>query len=50
MVLIDKRLLLVQLLELAECLFELLLGFLELFALIQKLAKCLALLNTLNAG
>ena len=39
-----------QIFELAESLFELLLGLLELFALVEKLAESFTLLDTLNAG
>ena len=40
----------VQVLELAECLLELLLGLFKLFSLVQELAKSLALLDALNAA
>ena len=40
----------VQVLELAECLLKLLLGFFKLFPLIEELAKGFALLDALNAA
>ena len=40
----------VQILELAESLFELLLGLLELFALVEKLAESFTLLDAFNTG
>ena len=39
-----------QVLELAECLLKLLLGFFKLFSLIEELAKRFALLDALNTA